>query len=108
MTQPSGAGFIAVDKILADLKGRTKVGIAWEIITEDTLAEIKHAWATLITEVLDMQAKVLRHQMVEGDLYQSEPLEKLYWDFDARRAHLSERGAFKVSVGRFIQGEDNG
>jgi len=62
MVQPSGAGFIAVDKILKDLTSRGGLENAWENIDEDIRGEIKHRWASLITEVLDQQAAVLKHQ----------------------------------------------
>ena len=61
-TQPSGAGFIAVDKILSDLTDRRGLRQAWDDIDRDIQAEIKHTWALLITEVLDMQATVIKHQ----------------------------------------------
>lgn len=64
--QPSGAGFVAVGKILNDLTDRRGLRQAWEGIDEDIQAEIKHAWALLITEVLDMQAVVIKHQLSES------------------------------------------
>lgn len=43
MTQTSGAGFIAVDKILNDLTDRSGLQEAWEGIDKDTQAiVIKH------------------------------------------------------------------
>ena len=61
-TQPSGAGFIAVDKILHDLIDRKGLRQAWYAIDPRTQADIKHEWALCVTEVLDMQAVVIKFQ----------------------------------------------
>lgn len=62
-TQPSGAAFIAVDKILDDLTDRKGLENAWDEIDDDIKADIKHEWALRITEILDQQAIVIKHQM---------------------------------------------
>lgn len=64
--QPSGAGFIAVGKILNDLRDRRGLRQAWDDLHPDIQADIKHEWAFLITDVLDMQAKVIKHQLSES------------------------------------------
>lgn len=62
MIQPSGAGFIAVDKIIADLTDRRGLRQSWESIDGGIQAEIKHKWASIITEILDLQAAVVASQ----------------------------------------------
>lgn len=66
MTQPSGAGFIAVDKIFEDLTDRSGLQNAWEEIDQDIQAEIKHKWASIITDILNQQATVIKHQLKEN------------------------------------------
>lgn len=61
-TQPSGAGFIAAESIIKDLANRNSLRQVWESIDRKTQADIKHEWALAITEVLDMQAMVLKSQ----------------------------------------------
>lgn len=61
--EPSGAGFVAVGNILKDLTNRRGLRQAREEIDPDIQADIKHVWALAITEVLDMQVMVIKHQM---------------------------------------------
>lgn len=49
-----------MDKIIEDLTDRRGLRQAWAGIDSDIQAEIKHEWALLITEVLDMQAVVIK------------------------------------------------